>query len=195
MTEQTPDGDASSAPAVPAAAAPPAAPSRFRIDLGYVGTDFHGWAAQPSLRTVRGCARRGVRHSLRGSGCAWSSREGRTQASTRGGQVVHCDLRPDALAHLTGRGKKRTREPARSVLVSRLRGVLRHLGAPDLVIHGRRRCPAEFDVLAVWRRYSYRIADDEALRDPLAAQHTVVHRGDARPRRDGGGRLRGAGAP
>lgn len=63
--------------------------------------------------------------------------------------------------------------------MSRLRGVLRHLGAPDLVIHGAQEVPAEFDARfsAVWRRYSYRIADDEALRDPLAAQHTVVHRG------------------
>ena len=27
--------------------------SRFRIDLGYRGTDFHGWAKQPGLRTVQ----------------------------------------------------------------------------------------------------------------------------------------------
>ncbi|RAF18439.1 tRNA pseudouridine(38-40) synthase TruA, partial [Burkholderia multivorans] len=28
--------------------------TRFRIDLGYRGTDFHGWAKQPGLRTVQG---------------------------------------------------------------------------------------------------------------------------------------------
>ena len=150
--------------------------SRFRIDLGYVGTDFHGWAAQPSLRTVQGVFEEGL-------AMVFGERvrtvvAGRTDAGVHARrQVVHCDLRTEALAGLTGRAK-RTREPADG-LVSRLRGVLGHLGAPDLVIHGAQEVPAEFDARfsAVWRRYSYRIADNGALRDPLAAQHTVVHRG------------------
>ncbi|MDY5143570.1 tRNA pseudouridine synthase A, partial [Actinotignum timonense] len=27
---------------------------RLRLDLSYDGTEFHGWAAQPGLRTVEG---------------------------------------------------------------------------------------------------------------------------------------------
>ena len=35
---------------------------RIRIDLAYDGADFHGWAAQPGLRTVQGDARDGAGH-------------------------------------------------------------------------------------------------------------------------------------
>ena len=28
--------------------------TRFRLDIGYDGSSFHGWAAQAGLRTVQG---------------------------------------------------------------------------------------------------------------------------------------------
>lgn len=178
--EAVPDGAADGAPSDVAVSAPVptdgAEPVRFRIDLGYAGTGFHGWAVQPSLRTVQGVVEAGLEKV-----CGQPVRTvvaGRTDAGVHARrQVVHCDLPPGAVERLSGRGT-RTWEPADG-LVSRLRGVLGHLGAPDVVIHSAQRVPAAFDARfsAVWRRYSYRIADAHAFRDPLAADHTTTHRG------------------
>ena len=33
---------------------------RIRLDLGYRGTDFHGWARQPEARTVQGLIEAGL---------------------------------------------------------------------------------------------------------------------------------------
>lgn len=149
---------------------------RFRIDLGYAGTDFHGWAAQPSMRTVQGVLEAGLEKI-----CGERVRTvvaGRTDAGVHARrQVVHCDLPPAVIERLAGRGSRR-REPTDGV-VSRLRGVLGHLGAPDVTVHAAQQVTAEFDARfsAVWRRYSYRVGDALSFRDPLAAQYTAVHRG------------------
>ena len=158
-----------------AGSAPPST-VRFRIDLGYDGTDFHGWAVQPELRTVQGVLEEGLALI-----CGTPVRTvvaGRTDAGVHARrQVVHCDLPVDLLPRLAGRGA-RTREPADG-LVSRLRGVLGHRGAPDIVIHAAQQVPRAFDArfAAVWRRYSYRLADADALRDPLTVRQTPSLRG------------------
>ena len=76
---------------------------RLRIDLAYDGGDFHGWAAQPGLRTVQGELEAALGTVLRMPApavvCA-----GRTDTGVHArGQVVHLDVEPDALTAAAGR--------------------------------------------------------------------------------------------
>ncbi len=131
---------------------------RLRIDLAYDGTDFHGWAAQPRLRTVEGELSAALATVLRVPEvrvvCA-----GRTDAGVHArGQVTHCDVADDAEV-----------DPAR--LVRRVNGVL----PPDLRVQRVTEAPVGFDArfAALWRRYAYRIADSPAVVDPLRRDHVL----------------------
>ncbi|KAA1421324.1 tRNA pseudouridine(38-40) synthase TruA [Nocardioides humilatus] len=138
---------------------------RLRIDLAYDGTDFHGWAAQPGLRTVQGELTAAFTTVLRRPEselhivCA-----GRTDAGVHArGQVAHLDL-PDGVG---------SQDPEELVkLARRVNGV----GAADVRVKRIVVAPDGFDArfAALWRRYAYRIADDPALFDPLQRRH-VVH--------------------
>ena len=134
---------------------------RLRLDLAYDGTDFHGWAAQPSLRTVQGELEKGLATVLRVDAvpvtCA-----GRTDTGVHArGQVVHLDLGPGVLAAAAGRSAA----PAVAALARRLNGVL----PDDVRVHHATEVPDTFDARfsALWRRYAYRIADAPELVDPL----------------------------
>jgi tRNA pseudouridine38-40 synthase len=141
---------------------------RLRLDLAYDGTDFHGWATQPSLRTVQGLLEAALVQVLRVDSmpvtCA-----GRTDTGVHArGQVVHLDVPPDALVGSAGRSLL----PPVDALVRRLNGVL----PDDVRIRGGREAPAGFDARfsAVWRRYAYRIADDPRLVDPLVRRSVLA---------------------
>jgi tRNA pseudouridine38-40 synthase len=135
---------------------------RLRIDLAYDGTDFHGWAAQPRLRTVQGELTAALATVLRLEEvdrfrvvCA-----GRTDAGVHArGQVAHCDV-PDGSV------------PDPDVLARRVNGVL----APDLRVHRIAAAAEGFDArfAALWRRYAYRIADAADVVDPLARGHVLA---------------------
>ena len=134
---------------------------RLRLDLAYDGTDFHGWAAQPSLRTVQGELETALTTVLRVDAAPVTC-AGRTDTGVHArGQVVHLDLDPGVLGAAAGR----SRESARDALVRRLNGVL----PVDVRVHRATQVPEAFDARfsALWRRYAYRIADDPALVDPL----------------------------
>ncbi|WP_312179857.1 tRNA pseudouridine synthase A [Arthrobacter sp.] len=153
---------------------------RIRLDLSYDGAPFAGWAAQPGRRTVQGTLeaalavliRRPVRVTV----------AGRTDAGVHArSQVVHFDLTESEWRSLA----RDDQDPA-IALRRRLRGVLnRELTLPlkdagasrraagalagAIEVRGVSEAPAGFDARfsALWRRYSYRIADREAAWDPL----------------------------
>ncbi|WP_209323517.1 tRNA pseudouridine(38-40) synthase TruA [Brevibacterium renqingii] len=149
--------------------------TRFRIDLGYRGTDFHGWAKQPGLRTVQAALESGLER-ITGTEVA-TVVAGRTDAGVHARrQVVHIDLSADAMAKLIGRSNR----SAEVALLSRLRGVLGADGFSDIVIHAVTEVPETFDARfsALWRSYQYRLADHRSFIDPLLTAVTPRHKGE-----------------
>jgi len=138
---------------------------RLRIDLAYDGGAFHGWAAQPDLRTVQGELEAALRTVLRvaeaSTVCA-----GRTDTGVHArGQVVHVDVAHDVLVAAAGRSAG---DPADAVTL-RLNGVL----APDIRVRRVAAAAEGFDARFSprWRRYSYRVCD--AVPDPLTRGYVL----------------------
>jgi tRNA pseudouridine38-40 synthase len=132
---------------------------RLRIDCAYDGSDFHGWAAQPGLRTVEAELGSALSTVLRLPAvslvCA-----GRTDTGVHArGQVVHVDLDEAALDAARGRADG----SATVALARRLNGIL----PSDLRVRRVVAAPVGFDARFSprWRRYAYRICD--GVPDPL----------------------------
>ncbi len=139
---------------------------RLRIDLAYDGGDFHGWAAQPGLRTVQGELEAALGTVLRTAApsvvCA-----GRTDTGVHArGQVVHVDVEPEVLAAAAGRYDG---DPC-DALARRLDGLL----PADLRVRRVVTAPDGFDARfsPLWRRYAYRVTDGVA--DPLTRGHVLA---------------------
>jgi tRNA pseudouridine38-40 synthase len=130
---------------------------RLRIDLAYDGAAFHGWAAQPGLRTVEGELTAAMATVLRVPDVQLTC-AGRTDAGVHArGQVAHCDLAEDP-------GDLR-------LLTRRLNGIL----APDVRLRSMDAAPEGFDArfAALWRRYAYRVADSLQSLDPVTRGHVL----------------------
>jgi len=141
---------------------------RLRIDLAYDGTDFKGWARQPSLRTVQGELEGALATALRVETVAVTC-AGRTDTGVHArGQVVHVDVEPADLEASAGRSQ----DPPLDALLRRLNGIL----APDVRVRAVTEAPAGFDARfsAVWRRYAYRVADRLQNGDPLVRNHVLA---------------------
>lgn len=134
---------------------------RFRFDIAYDGTDFHGWAVQPGLRTVQGELEAALAQLLGLEVDEVSlTVGGRTDAGVHArGQVAHLDV-PIALAE--------------RVTARRVNGMLNRR-SPDVLVHETRVVPESFDARfsALRRRYEYRLRGAESRRDPLTARFTA----------------------
>ena len=144
---------------------------RLRLELAYDGTGFAGWAIQPGLRTVQGVLEAALGTVLRTDGPPRVTVAGRTDSGVHArGQVAHVDIPAGLIEKSSGRSSR----PVDEVLLTRLGGIL----PSDLVVHTLERAADGFDARfsALRRRYTYRICDDAARRDPLSRTHVLWHR-------------------
>lgn len=136
---------------------------RLRIDLAYDGTEFHGWATQPGLRTVQAVLEQRIGQLLRLPEHPTLVVAGRTDAGVHArGQVCHLDL-PHPLP-----------DEGPAQLHHRLRRALPR----DVVVKAVTVAPDGFDARfsALWRRYCYRVVAAGTAPDPLMRRHVVALR-------------------
>ncbi len=128
---------------------------RVRLDLGYDGTEFSGWARQPSLRTVCGVLEDALSQVLRRP--LTLTVAGRTDAGVHAsGQVAHVDL------------------PTESDVDGLPKRLSRILPA-DVRVFRATRVPEAFDARfsALRRHYEYRVADAPFGAHPLHRLDTI----------------------
>ncbi|MFP5019834.1 tRNA pseudouridine(38-40) synthase TruA [Pseudonocardia phyllosphaerae] len=131
---------------------------RVRLDVAYDGTDFSGWAQQPTRRTVQGVLTEALSTVLRIP--LRLTVAGRTDAGVHAsGQVCHADL-PVSL------------EPQIDALLRRLNRFL----PADVRVHAVTRVPDAFDARfsALRRHYRYRVTTAPFGAEPLRARDTVA---------------------
>jgi len=133
---------------------------RVRIDLSYDGSAFSGWAIQPGRRTVEDVVAAALGRVLRLSASPKLTVAGRTDAGVHArGQVVHVDLPGELWSARSDR------------VVARLASAL----PADVRVRAAGLAPAGFNARfsALWRRYAYRVCDDEGAADPLRRHETL----------------------
>jgi tRNA pseudouridine38-40 synthase len=137
--------------------------SRYRIDFGYDGTDFAGFAKQPGQRTVQAELVKGLEVIFGKDNKDFSMRvAGRTDAGVHAQhQVVHVDLSPSQI-------KRIGRNPD---VASRVNTAL----PQDIRLFSFEKAPAGFDARysAIYRRYRYKIADHASFLDPLSVRYVL----------------------
>jgi tRNA pseudouridine38-40 synthase len=140
---------------------------RLRLDLGYDGTDFAGWAAQPGRRTVAGTLTGALERLFGPAGSAGRTGlsgltvAGRTDAGVHAtGQVCHVDVDAGRWAVLG------------ASLLRRLNGLL----PPQIRVSAVEPAAPGFDARfsATFRRYAYRIGDAPFGVPPLGHRYALA---------------------
>jgi len=151
---------------------------RVRLDLAYDGGPFSGWALQPGRLTVQGVVEEALAMILRRP--VRLTVAGRTDAGVHArGQVAHLDVTPQEWDGIRRGHDVAPQDSLRRRLNGALARVLGELhGTVEIV--AAQPAPAGFDARfsALWRRYSYRIADAGTRRDPLRRAVTLWHKHD-----------------
>lgn len=145
--------------------------TRLRLDLAYDGTDFSGWAAQPGRRTVEATLGHWIGAVLRSAEPVRLVVAGRTDAGVHAsGQVCHVDLDTESAS-----------DDGPSLAATLHRRLARVL-PDDLVVRQVRSVTDDFDARfsAVWRRYIYRLWDQETCCEPTLRRRAAMVRPPAR---------------
>ncbi|PTA45436.1 tRNA pseudouridine(38-40) synthase TruA [Micromonospora sp. RP3T] len=135
--------------------------TRLRLDVSYDGTDFSGWAPQPTRRTVAGVLMATLDLVLGAGTVTGLTVAGRTDAGVHAtGQVCHLDLPTEVWRAHEGR------------LLRRLARLL----PPDARVRAMTEVPADFDARfsATFRRYEYRVTDAPWGAEPLRRRDTLA---------------------
>ena len=135
--------------------------TRLRLDVSYDGTDFSGWAAQPTRRTVAGVLTETLDLVLGAGTATGLTVAGRTDAGVHAtGQVCHLDLPTAVWREHEGR------------LLRRLARLL----PTDVRVRAMSEVPADFDARfsATFRRYEYRVTDAPWGAEPLRRYDTLA---------------------
>ncbi|MEV6705165.1 tRNA pseudouridine(38-40) synthase TruA [Micromonospora wenchangensis] len=135
--------------------------TRLRLDVAYDGTDFSGWAAQPTRRTVAGVLVATLDLVLGAGTVTGLTVAGRTDAGVHAtGQVCHLDLPAAVWAE------------HRERLLRRLARLL----PGDVRVRAMTEVPADFDARfsATFRRYEYRVTDAPWGAEPLRRRDTLA---------------------
>ncbi len=155
------------------------AEQRIRVDLGYNGAFFHGWARQPGLRTVEEEVSSALELVLRRP--IQLTVAGRTDAGVHARcQVAHFDVdfsevslvnRRRIQGILSQRYSRLWRDPLIQASLTMLEA---RSGAADIFLHELTPVSNDFDARfsALSREYCYRLADEDSIHDPILRAST-----------------------